>query len=235
MVGPICDVCVVVSYGKIFPQWLLDLPRKGCVNVHGSLLPRWRGPSPIQAAIAAGDEKTGVTIMQLDAEMDHGPLLAVAEERIRPDDTGGSLHDRLAALGGKLLPETIAAYLEGKLTPFEQDHSRATICKLLIRADGKIDWTKNAEKIERLVRAYHPWPGTWTNVNGQSIKILSARVGAVEVTKQPGEWFIRNDATYVACGQGTALEITSVQPEGKKKMTGAEYARGRLRSPAYNA
>jgi methionyl-tRNA formyltransferase len=225
-VGPSCDAFVVVSYGKILPQWLLDLPKHGVVNVHGSLLPRWRGASPIQAAIAAGDELSGVSIMQLDALMDHGPLIATAEEPVSPDDTGGSLHDRLADLGGRILPDTLADYIEGKISPTEQDHDKATACHILTRDDGKLDPTKDAASLERLVRAYTPWPGTWTEKDGKRVKVLSARVGAVTDDKTPGYRFVREGIPCLACADGTALELLRLQPEGKGAMDAEAFLRG---------
>src|SRR3989344_5761022 len=209
--GSSCDAFVIVSYGKILPQWLLDLPKKGVVNVHGSLLPRWRGASPIQAAIASGDEMSGVTVMQIDAEMDHGPILALAEEPIHPEDSGSSLHDRLADLGAALLPTTLAGYLEGTIQPTEQDHSLATYCKILSREDGHLDpSTKTAEYLERLVRAYTPWPGTFIQFDGRRITVLEVNVE----TEKYKEGF------FVPCANGTTLKLVMVQPEGKKKMPG---------------
>jgi len=210
-IGPSCDAFVIVSYGKILPQWLLDLPKKGVVNVHGSLLPRWRGASPIQAAIAAGDKTSGVTIMLIDAEMDHGPILATAEEPIQNNDTGKSLHDRLAIIGGKTLPDVLASYLDGKIQPTEQDHSLATHCKILTRDDGKLDFTKTSEELERLIRAYNPWPGTWTEVEGKRLKVLSAKIGV--------------EGYSIPCADG-AIELLSVQPEGKSLMSGIDFLRG---------
>ncbi len=228
-VGPTCDAFVVVSYGKILPQWLLDLPRHGVLNVHGSLLPRWRGASPIQSAIAAGDNTTGVTIMKIDALMDHGPILIQAEERIRSNDIGDTLHDRLAELGGKVLPNALADYLNGSITPQEQNHERATHCKILSRDDGKIDWTKPAEEIERLIRAYNPWPGTWTEWNGKRLKIVRAVV-IEHATNQDNEPFgvsISEDRRLIArCGAHTTLELIEVQPEGKSLMTSQEFVNG---------
>lgn len=228
-IGPSCDAFVVVSYGKILPQWLLDLPKRGVINVHGSLLPRWRGASPIQAAIAAGDSMTGVTIMKLDAEMDHGPIIATSEEKIFSTDTGGSLHDRLADLGANLLISVLSDYLDGKIEPAEQNHSLATSCNILTRDDGKIDWTKPAEAIERLVRAYNSWPGTWMDLNGKRLKILAARVGVTSEERRPGEHFISNGLPCISCANGTILEITRIQPEGKSPMSGAEFLRGNPR------
>jgi methionyl-tRNA formyltransferase len=216
-VGPACDAFVVIAYGKILPQWLLDLPKQGIVNVHGSLLPRWRGPSPIHAAIAAGDKKTGVTIMKIDAEMDHGPVLALLEEPIRPADTTPSLHDRLSIIGASNLPNVLADYLDGKIKPVEQDHSQATICKILSRDNGRLDpTTKTAEELERLVRAYTPWPGTFIEENGKRIKILASRV----VSEKSKEGF------FLDCANGTILELTTVHPENGKQMSGVEYLRG---------
>ncbi|MFA5936184.1 MAG: methionyl-tRNA formyltransferase [Patescibacteria group bacterium] len=211
------DVFVVVSYGKILPQWFLDIPKHGCVNVHGSILPRHRGASPIHGAIASGDTKSGVSIMKLDAEMDHGPILAIAEEPILDTDTAGSLHDRLAELGAKLLPDTLADYLEEKIQPVEQDHSKATYCKILTRDDGKLDpTTKTAEELARLVRAFYPWPGTWIELDEKRVKILDVRVASEKIP----------DALYLDCADGTILELLTVQPEGKKGMSSLDYIRG---------
>jgi len=225
-VGPSCDAFVVVSYGKILPQWLLDLPRQGIVNVHGSLLPRWRGASPIQAAIAAGDTLSGVTIMQIDAEMDHGPLLAQAEEKILDTDTGSALHDRLADLGGRILPDILADYLEGRIEAHEQDHAAATSCKILSRDDGKLNFNKTAQEVERLIRAYDPWPGTWMEFDGKRLKIIAARFGVDDAEKKPSERFVRDGLPCIACADGTVIEIQKLQPESKPAMDGAAFLRG---------
>jgi len=214
--APSCDAFVIVAYGRILPQWLLDLPKQGIVNLHPSLLPRWRGPSPIQAAIAAGDTMTGVSIMKIDAEMDHGPLLAQVEEPIHPNDTGKGLHDRLAALGGNMLPGILADYLAGTIEPQEQEHKLATVCKILSRDDGKLDTSKTAEELERLVRAYQPWPGTWIEREGKRLKVLEARV-------IPN---VLSDVLCLECAGGTFLELVTVHPEGKKVMSGRDFLRG---------
>lgn len=226
-VGPSCDAFVIVSYGKILPQWLLDLPKKGVINVHGSLLPRWRGASPIQAAIAANDPVSGVTIMLLDAEMDHGPILSQAEEPILPDDTGGELHDRLAKIGGEILPDVLADYLEGKIVPKGQKHEDATYCKILGRDDGKLDPNKTAEELEQLVFAYDPWPGTWMEIDGKRVKILAAMDDVADKARKPGERFIRDGIPCIACADGTVLEINRLKPEGRNAMSGQEYLRGK--------
>ncbi len=228
-IGPTCDAFVVVSYGKILPQWLLDLPRCGVVNVHGSLLPRWRGASPIQSAIAAGDETSGVTIMKIDALMDHGPILVQATEKIHHDDIGDTLHDRLAELGGQALPDALAGYLDGTITSQEQNHELATPCKTLNRDDGKIDWTKSAEEIERLIRAYNPWPGTWTEWNGKRLKIAKAVITTITTNQEENTFgiFISDDRRLIAhCGNNTVLELLEIQPEGKQLMTGQELLNG---------
>ena len=224
-IGPTCDAFVVVSYGKILPQWLLDLPKHGVVNVHGSMLPRWRGASPIQAAIAVGDAVSGVTIMKLDAEMDPGPILAHAAEMILPTDTGQILHDRLATVGGFILPDVLSDFIDGCIVPIEQDHAQATHCKTLSREDGKIDWTKSAKEIERLVRAYTPWPGTYTEIDGKRLKILSVLLPQPPLRK-------RETALIKTCGDGNILELTHVQPEGKNPMSGEEFLRG---NPTWSA
>jgi len=220
------DVYVVVSYGKIIPQRILDLPKRGCINVHGSLLPRWRGASCVQAAIAAGDANSGVTIMMMDAEMDHGDILAQKEAIISADETGGELHDRLAKLGAESLPGVLSGYLEGDIKPQPQDHSQATYCKLLTRDDGRIDWSKPADEIERLVHAYNPWPGTWTEWQGKRVKLISVRPASFESSMETGQPNIQDGKILVLCGDGNHLEILKLQPEGKKVMLSKEYIIG---------
>lgn len=216
--GKTCDVFVVIAYGKILPQWFLDLPKHGIVNVHGSVLPRWRGPSPIHAAIAAGDKTSGVTIMKIDAEMDHGPVLATVETPILPTDTTPILHDRLSDLGAKELPDVLAGYLAGTIQPKEQDHSLATTCQILTRENGRLDpTTKTAEELERMVRAYTPWPGTFIEKDGKRIKVIKADL-ALE----------NEDGTFwITCADGKPLRLTEVQPEGSKPMSGSDFLRGR--------
>jgi methionyl-tRNA formyltransferase len=203
-IGPTCDAFVVVSYGKILRPWVLELPKHGVVNVHGSLLPRWRGAAPIQAAIATGDAVSGVTIMQMDADLDHGPILATAETPIALDETGQSLHDRLATLGAELLPFTLTSFLNDSLEPEPQNHDLATHCSTLTRDDGKLDFSRSAEELERQIRAYNPWPGTWTSVDEKRVKIFRARV-VPEGT--PGA---------IACGKDALLPL-EIQKEGGKR------------------
>ncbi len=226
-IGPSSDVFVIVSYGKILPAWLLALPKKGIINVHSSLLPRWRGASPVQSTIAAGDELTGVSVMKIDDQMDHGPLLAQIEEPVLPSDTAETLYHRLFEIGGKALPNILADYLNDQIELTEQDHSLATYCKILTREDGKIDWLKPAIEIERLIRAHHPWPGTWTEVEGKRLKIISAKLAPSHPDQAPGELFVEDKQLFMNCGERTTLELLQVQPEGKKSMRGEEYGRGR--------
>lgn len=169
------DVIVVAAYGLILPQPVLDLPRFGCVNVHGSLLPRHRGAAPIAAAILAGDATAGISIMRMDAGVDTGPVLSVASLPIETDDTTGTLTTKLAALGAGLLIETLPAYLAGQIQPQPQPDFGATYAPRINKEDGQIDWTEPAERIERRVRAYQPWPSAYTTWNGQMLKVLAAR------------------------------------------------------------
>jgi methionyl-tRNA formyltransferase len=245
------DAYIVVSYGKIIPQRVLDLPKFGVINVHGSLLPKHRGASCVQSAIASGDKETGVTIMLMDAEMDHGPILMQKSTDIHEDDTGGSLHDRLADLGGVVLPGVLADYIEQRIIPKDQDHDMATYCKILKREDGLLDWSKSADEIERLIRAYNPWPGTYTIKDDKRIKIYQAKKSNHESRTsnhtvineeqrnelikpsmkeghaiKTGEWLVLDQKLLVGCGEDSALEILELQPEGKRKMTAKEYLAG---------
>jgi len=225
--GPTCDAFVVAAYGKIFPQWFLDLPKKGVINVHGSILPRWRGPSPIHAAIAAGDTVSGVTMMKTELAMDAGPTLRTAETRILPNDTTGTLHDRIAMLGAIHLPDALAEYLSGTLIPEPQQDEDATFCKILTRDSGRIDWKAAAIDIDRLVRAYDPWPGTWTTINGQRLKILESNIVTGHPDLAPGMAFLLHEKRpCVACGDGTAIELVRVQLEGKAPVSGTDFVKG---------
>ncbi|MFZ6015191.1 MAG: methionyl-tRNA formyltransferase [Patescibacteria group bacterium] len=221
------DVYVVVSYGKIIPQRILELPKYGVINVHGSLLPKHRGASCVQSAIASGDKETGVTIMLMDAEMDHGPILAQKTTPIREDDTGGILHDRLADIGAVLLPDVLMDFIEHKIEPMEQKHDSATYCKILKREDGEIDWSKSAAEIERLVRAYNPWPGTFVMLNGKRIKIHKSSSNVERLmSNEASTWFSEDDRLFVTCGDKQALEILELQPEGKRRMSAKEFLAG---------
>jgi len=198
------DLIVVAAFGQILRQNVLDLPRFGCVNVHASLLPRWRGAAPIQAAIRAGDRQTGITIMKMDAGLDTGPMLSQRAISIDPKDTGQTLHDKLAALGGPLLIETLPPYLRGEITPRPQDETHQTYAPMLKKEDGLIDWSQSAESIDRQVRAFDPWPGTHTQWDGQPLKVLAGSLASDQSDNaQPGTVVQLSDgAVAITTGSG---------------------------------
>ncbi len=221
------DVAVVASFGQIIPERVLQLSPHGAINVHGSILPKYRGASPVAAAIKNGDKETGITIMKMDALMDHGPLLFAAKEQIHADDTTTTLSNRLAILGANTLPNVLADYVAGKITPTKQDHGAASRVSILKREDGTIDWNRSAEEIERMVRAYDPWPGTSTIIDGKRLKILRASVAkAPTKTTLEGTRFVHEEKPAIACGEGSALVLERVQPQGKTAMDGAAFLRG---------
>ena len=217
------DAHVVAAYGQILPQALLDLPRHGTVNVHASLLPRWRGAAPIQAAIRAGDQESGVTIMLVDAGLDTGPLLAKRASPLADHETGQSLHDKLSILGAELLVETLPLYLSGELEPRAQDDSLATYAPQIKKADGKINWTCSATAIERLARAFTPWPRAYTSWAGAQLRILAGRRG--EGSAEPGR-VIEVDGD-IAIGAGDGLFFpTTLQLAGKQPLDIADFVNG---------
>lgn len=221
------DVAVVAAYGRIIPEALLTIPRLGTVNIHPSLLPRWRGPSPIQAAIAAGDTETGVSIMLLDAEMDHGPLLAQRRLPLSGTERYAELEKALSDIGATLLTDVLPRYAAGALQPTPQDHAQATFCAMLTRESGRIDWTRSAADIERLERAYDPWPGIWTEwTDGATtlrVKLIDARVERDAAA--PGTLAEHQNRLRVGTGSG-AVSFGALQVEGKKRMTLTELLRG---------
>ncbi len=217
------ELGVVVAYGRILPEAVMATFKHGCVNVHPSLLPKYRGPSPIIAAIAAGDDETAVTIMKLVQEMDAGPVLAQTKLAVNPDETPDSLTIKVVDVGVPLLLATLKSYVAGDVEPQEQDHAQATFCKLLTREDGVINWNEPAEIIEHKVRAYNPWPGT----SSKSLKIF--RVRASDRKLEPGIELIESGKLFIG-SKTTALEILEVQAAGGKRMLAADYLRG-LRAP----
>ena len=224
------DVIVVAAYGQILPQDVLSLPRFGCVNVHASLLPKFRGASPIQRAIAEGEEKTGVTIMKMAAGLDTGDVLTQEETAIGCM-TGGQLHDVLAEMGGKLLVKTLKLMEEGKVKPQPQDENLATYAGLIAKKDGEIDFSRPPEEVERMVRAYDPWPGAFCSLDGQMLKIWKARPLNEEAGRTDGEVVGADvEGLKAACG-GRILLIEELQAPGKKRMTAADYLRGRKIEP----
>jgi methionyl-tRNA formyltransferase len=212
------DVIVVAAFGQILRQDVLDLPPCGCLNVHASLLPRWRGAAPAVAAIMAGDEVTGVTIMKMDAGLDTGPILAQREEPIQPEDTQATLEERLSRIGAELLIETLPAYLTGELVPQPQPEEGMTYAPQLRKEDGQINWHKPAVELDRQVRAVTPWPGAFTTLRGKRFKILQAApLPGWRGDAPPGTIVALADGCAVATGEG-ALRLEEVQLAGKRPM-----------------
>jgi methionyl-tRNA formyltransferase len=224
------DVAVVVAFGQLLPAAALALPPLGCINLHASLLPRHRGASPIQAAILAGDQETGVTTMLMDEGLDTGPALLQRRIRIAADETAGTLGARLGALGAELMVETLAALAVGALEPEAQDAARATMTRLIRKSDGAIDWTQPADQVDRQVRAMQPWPVAHTQVGGQSLRIWSVEIVETVATVAggaPGVVVARDgEELVVACGGGDAVRILELQRPGGRRMAAADLMRG---------
>ena len=217
------EVIVVIAYGQILPRDVLEIPRVACLNLHASLLPRWRGAAPIQAAIAVGDDETGVSVMYMAEALDAGDILLQRKIEILPTDTGGSLHDRLAQIAPEALLESLSLLAAGNAPRVPQDNARATYAPKLKREHGQVDWSESAEAIERKIRAYNPWPGAFMKVDGQSLKIFSASI--VDLNGNPGE-ILRSDKELVIAARKGAISLGEVQLEGKRRMTAAEFLRG---------
>jgi methionyl-tRNA formyltransferase len=222
------DVMVVAAYGLILPQWVLDLPRLGCLNIHASLLPRWRGAAPIHRAIEAGDAETGVTIMQMDAGLDTGAMLLAERVAIAAHDTTATLHDKLAALGGRMVVEALELAACGGLSPTPQPPEGVTYAHKIEKAEAAIDWTQPADVIERRIRAFDPFPGATAQAAGETIKVWRAAAlmhgrGSVE----PGTVVAVDERGIgVACGGQSRLEITELQRPGGKRLAAADFLRG---------
>ena len=223
------DVAVVTAYGKILPKDLLDTPRHGCLNVHASLLPRFRGAAPIQWAIAHGDAETGVALMVMDVGLDTGPVLAEKRLPIAPEETSATLHDKLSGLGGELLREYLPAYLAGALTPRPQPEEGMVLAPIIAKDEGKLDFARPAVELERRLRAFTPWPGAFTTFEGKLFKVHRARVGSGQGV--PGSVVSAGpQGLEVACGEGS-LVLLDVQPEGKRVMPVADFLSGRKLVP----
>ncbi|MBB1518598.1 methionyl-tRNA formyltransferase [Aquipseudomonas guryensis] len=219
------DLMVVVAYGLILPQVVLDTPRLGCINSHASLLPRWRGAAPIQRAVQAGDASSGVTVMQMEAGLDTGPMLLKVSTTITADDTGGSLHDRLALLGSAAVVEAVGKLAAGELRGEVQDDSQATYAHKLNKDEARLDWSRPADELERLVRAFNPWPICHSTLHGEPLKVLAAQLG--EGAGQPGQILAASkDGLTVACGVG-ALRLTRLQLPGGKPLNFADLYNSR--------
>ena len=222
------DVLVVVAYGLILPPFALTIPRLGCVNIHASLLPRWRGAAPIQRAILAGDAETGVTIMQMDAGLDTGPMLLKRTIPIGPDDSGGSLHDRLADLGANVIVEALDGLASGTIKPEPQPEDGATYAAKLEKSEARIDWTARANEIERKVRAFNPWPIAEGRYEGEQLRILRAKAEMEESDRlggqPPGTILSASErCLLVQCGMGR-LAIFEVQRPGKRPVSARDFA-----------
>ncbi|MFM8368897.1 MAG: methionyl-tRNA formyltransferase [Chloroflexota bacterium] len=218
------DLIVVAAFGQILKKDVLDLPKFGCINVHASLLPRWRGAAPINAAVLAGDEETGVTIMKMDVGLDTGPMLSMKRIRIKPDDTAGSLFDALSTLGADLLIETLPVYMDGKIEPEPQPEDGATYAPMLKKEDGRLDFNQSAIELERRIRAMNPWPGAWFEWNGNLLKVSRGVVNEGR-GKEVGSRLIVDGRPAVRCADGILI-LDEVQPPGKKVMPGKAFLSG---------
>jgi methionyl-tRNA formyltransferase len=229
------DVCVVAAYGKILPRDVLEVPRRGSVNVHASLLPRWRGAAPIQWAIAAGDPRTGVCLMQMEEGLDTGPVISCAEVAIDPRDTSESLHERLSQLGAELLRRDLPAYVAGQRVPVPQPAEGVTLAPMIKKEDGRLDFRRSAAELERRVRAFSPWPGAYVELHEGDrptlLKIHRARAGTSSRPVPPGTVVsASSEGIEVACAEGS-LWLEEVQPEGRRRMNAAEFLAGRRLVP----
>jgi len=228
------DVIVVVAYGKILPPWLLQFPSYGCINVHGSILPKYRGAAPVHWAIANGEKSTGVCTMLLDEGLDTGPLYLCRETLIDPNETTAELYNRLADLGADALIDTLEGVMNSSLKPTPQDNSKATFAPILKKEHGFIDWHMAAVEIHNRVRAFNPWPGTVAKFRGVTCKIVKTAIGesAEAQARQPaaplqsGSIVVARGSLAVVCGDGALLEIVLIQPENRKVVSGADFANG---------
>lgn len=218
------DIFVVAAFGQILSKEILDMPRLGCVNIHASLLPKYRGAAPINWCIIDGEKETGVTIMKMDVGLDTGDMLTKVVVPIEKKDTAGSLFDKLAVAGADLIVETLPKLEKGEITPVKQDETKTCYAKMMDKSLGEIDWTKDAESIERLIRGLNPWPGCFTFVNGKNLKLFDCDVA--DKKGNPGEIIeVAKDYVVVACGE-KALQINELQLEGKKRMDTKSFLLG---------
>ncbi len=223
------EAIAIVGYGKLIPQDIIDLPRHGCINLHASLLPKYRGAAPVNWALIRGESRTGVTTMKIDAGLDTGPILLSEELEIAPEDDAVSLSRRLAVLGAPLMLETLGRLERGNLTPIPQDHSQATLAPMLKKEDGRIDWSWPAREISNRVRGLVPWPGAYTRFRGALLHLWKARGLTTEDTestvKEPGTFIAKGHRLLVRCGEG-ALELLEVQMEGRRRVSAAGFING---------
>jgi len=220
------ECIVIVGYGRIVPRWMLDLPTHGNINLHASLLPKYRGAAPIQWAIASGETVTGNTTMRIDEGLDTGDILLAREMAIAPDDTSVTLAPRLAAMGAELLVETLAALAAGSAQPKPQDHTLATLAPILTREDGRIDFTRDAQSICNRFRGFQPWPGAFTTFRGKQLTLHGISPAAVRFSLAGGELSIAGEQLIAGCGAGSAIVIDELQLEGKRRMKAREFING---------
>ncbi len=222
------DAIIVVGYGRIIPPWMLDLPRHGNINLHASLLPKYRGAAPIQWAIASGEKVTGVTTMRIDEGLDTGNILLQQELAVADNDTSETLAPRLAAIGADLMIDTLRGLQAATLTSQPQENAAATLAPILTKEDGRIDFHRTAHEIYNRLRGFQPWPGAFTKFRGKMLGVTAARPD----TEQPpppvgeGQFVVRGSQLFVGCGQNTTLELLEVQPEGKKRVTAKDFVHG---------
>jgi len=220
------EAIIVVGYGRIIPPWMLQLPPRGNINVHASLLPKYRGAAPVQWAIARGEKVTGVTTMLLNEGLDTGDILLQKELPILPEDSAVTLAPRLAEIGAGLLVETLRGLEQGSVRPVPQDHSLATLAPILNKEDGQVDFSRTASEIHDRLRGFQPWPGASTQFRGKNLKIIAAQPLPEKTPLAPGELRWENEKLLAGCGEGTLLELLRVQPEGKKPISAREFVSG---------
>ncbi len=220
------DAIIVVGYGRIIPQWMIDLPRLGNLNLHASLLPKYRGAAPIQWAIASGETVTGVTTMRIDAGLDTGDILLQQEEPISNDDTAETLAPRLATIGADLMVETLRRFEQGTVHPIPQDHSKATLAPILKKEDGLVDFHRTAFEIYNRFRGFQPWPGAYTIFRSKQFQIRSAKPLEHGPNVEPGELLGSADRLLVGCGERTGLDLLEIQLEGKRRMAARDFVHG---------
>jgi len=233
------DAVVIIAYGQIIPQRLIDIPRFGWINLHGSLLPKYRGASPIHWAIANGETRTGLTTMQVDAGLDTGPTLMTMEMEIGAQETSPELSARMAEAGAPLVAESLRGLASGEIAPQPQDHSKATVARLLKKEDGRIDWTASATTIYNRMRAFQPWPGAYTTFRKKTCGVWGKPATTAEASgaaagsawRVAGMIWVSGGEIFVSCGEATALRVESVQAEGRKRVTAQEFAAGARLTP----
>ena len=218
------DAIIVVGYGRLIPQWMIDLPALGNINLHASLLPKYRGAAPIQWAIACGETVTGVTTMKIDSGLDTGDILLQKEIPIDPKDTSETLAPRMATTGAELMNSTLHGLRAGTLHPIPQDNTKASLAPILKKEDGEIDFRRSAEEICNRLRGFQPWPGAYTNFRGKNLQVSDAK--PLQRALSEAELVVEADRLIVGCGKGTALELIEVQPEGKKRMAARDFVHG---------